>query len=232
MGADSGIPVTGGEGRPAWWIMALALLIVVGLAGCQMQQQYPLNMTQSEWEGLTPDQQFEARQQQAELDAQLWAAQQQQQAAQAQWQAEQARLQDEQAAAEQRRLDALYRSGRPGDVVECIIEGGFADFFPGWRPFRPAAFTLVRGEGRSVVLTREDGDRQATIWAGRSDNGTELRFCRYDPSVAAGANCAEVFALTSELIDGITRPLVIHQAVNTSTVRCSALHAGRPQYRW
>lgn len=134
----------------------------------------PLGLTEAEWNALDPAQKLAARDRQATLDAEAAARR-----------AAERRAAEERAAAaeaaRQRRLDALRREARYGDVVQCVIPSGTADFRPGWREIDPVGVALVRSETRSVTLTAHDSGRTMPLWLSFSEDGLMVSICRHAP---------------------------------------------------
>lgn len=191
--------------------MAAMAALALALAACQ---SYPLGMSKEEWARLTPEQQMQARLKQAELDKANAQRRAQQYAARRQRLA----LQE---ARERRRIETLYRSGEFGDVLECVLDRGLADFDPGWRPYEPVAFALVRGERKHVSLGG-NGRRTGRFWATLSPNGLEVSICNRQPAGRASSKaCATVIAGSTDYARGVRRPITVEDGFKNSRLQCA-----------
>ena len=188
--------------------MVLLGAMTLLLAACA---SYPLGMSKEEWARLTPEQQMEARMKQADLNR----ANAERRAAQAE-----ARRQRYAAAeaAERRRLEEIYAASRYGDVLECVVEGGSADFH-GWRTYTPVPFTLARGEVKSVSLS--GGNRKSSFWAQYSPDGLSMKICYGDPRKRGGRFCAAINGQTADFSAGITRRVSVSRIFRDANVVCA-----------
>lgn len=178
---------------------------------------YPLGMSEAEWLALPPDRQYEARLRQADLDATARAAD-------AAREAEERRLEAER----QARIDGLYAHGGFGSVVECAMQGGLADFHPGWKPYEPLVFAIARGDERPVTLRRADGRRTQDLWVALDEHGTHLRLCHQPPS-RWSADCATVAATSRQFAQGVALTVSAEDALKGAELSCA--HAiGRRRY--
>jgi hypothetical protein len=184
-----------------------ALLV---LAACQ---SYPLGMSEEEWARLTPEQQLAARMQQSEVNranAERFAQ------AQAAERERQAMLQAE----ERERLESLYQEARYGDILECVVEGGVADFHPGWRAYSPAPFTVARGERKQVPLA-DGGRQQGRFWASYSQDGREISICYRDPQSRRGERCASVNGMFRDFSAGVRRQITAPDVFQNANLMCA-----------
>lgn len=115
--------------------LILILLFSFIFSGCI--SFHPLGMTDSEWAALTPAQKMEAREKQAQINAQKRQAKADREAA-------------AQAASSKR-----YETARYGDVITVVIKGGTMDINGNRRVYEPIAFDLVRGESKTVNILRK-----------------------------------------------------------------------------
>jgi hypothetical protein len=194
--------------RPLRILVAGSLL---ALAACQ--QSYPLGMSEAEWLRLTPEQQFAARSQQAEINranAERYAQ------AQAAERERQAMLQAEELA----RREAIYQEARYGDILECVVEGGIADFHPGWRGYSPAPFTLARGEHKYVPLN-DGSSRPGRFWAGYSQDGREVSICHRDPQGRRAGGCATIHGMFRDYAAGVRRQITAPDVFQNANLMCS-----------
>lgn len=198
-------------------VLAAGMLIAALLAGCG--SGYPLGMSEQQWQRLGPEQQNTAIRQQAAYDREATAEQ-----ARAR---ERQRLREEEA---ERRIDAAYANARHGDIVECLLEGGIADFHPGWRSFESKGFALVRGEKKQVTLRRVSGSRTTRFWAALQEEDGELLICRTEPSRYSSRDCAKVVALTRDFRRGLSRTINVEGILKRTTLRCG-LAGGSARHR-
>jgi hypothetical protein len=183
--------------------------MVFVLAACA---SYPLGMSKEEWVLLTPEQQMEARMKQSDLNRANAERRAQQAAARRQ---RYAAIE----AAERRRIEEIYRSARYGDVLECVVEGGFADFRPGRRSYRPVPFTLARGEVKSVSVSA--GGRNGKFWAQYSSDGLSMNLCYRDPRRRGSRYCVSVNGQSREFSAGITRRMSVKKVFRDANVVCA-----------
>lgn len=116
-------------------IAVLASLSLLILSGCI--SFHPLGMSDSEWNALTPEQKMEAREKQAQINAQKRQAKADREAA-------------AQAASARR-----YETARYGDIITIVIKGGTMDINGNRRDYEPIAFDLVRGESKTINIYRQ-----------------------------------------------------------------------------
>lgn len=166
------------------------------LTGCL--NSYPLGMSEEEWVRLSPDQQFQARSQQARIDEQKRMERE------ARAEAERLRQTMEEQAY-QDRIDHSYRDARYGDVIQCVLEQSVIDFKPGWRDGEPVGFTLVRGEGKLIDIYSARDQKTTSLWVGLDDNGMTLRLCRKEPTGHSRSNtsCVDIVATTHQYRRGL-----------------------------
>ena len=197
-------------------VLAAAAIIV---AACG--PRYPLGMNEAEWKRLSPAQQLQARQKQA--DIRNAHAERRAQIRQAHL-----RRQAVLAAAERERIEALYRGNRFGDVLECVVDDGKADFHPGWHRFTPAPFRLVRGEGKYVKLRgRGRSRRNGRFWVAYARNGLEVSICYRKPHGKRGSRqCGHVSGMTVDFANGIGHTLTVENIFTDARVLC-AFRPGR-----
>lgn len=188
---------------------ALLASMVLVLAACT---SYPLGMSKEEWVLLAPEQQMAARLKQADLNR-----------ANAERRAEQAAARRQRyaamEAAERRRIEELYRSSRYGDVLECVVEGGIAEFRRGRHAYTPVPFTLARGEVKSVTLRA--GDRNGKFWARYSPDGLSMNLCYRKPQGNGGRYCVSVNGQSQDFSAGITRQVSVQRVFRDARVICA-----------
>lgn len=121
-------------------------------------------------------------------------------------------------AEERRRLERLYAGARYGDILKCVIEDGIADFQPGWRRYRPAPFTLARGEDKYVSFQGE-GRKGGRFWSRYSPDGREVTICYRKGRKARG--CATFSAMSRDYQMGIERALTIDNIFRNARLACA-----------
>lgn len=185
--------------------LGLACLLF-SLTGCMTT--YPLGFSENEWLALNPQQQLEARQEQARLDADKRRE-------------EQARKDREAEAVRQYKADIQkrYQNARYGDVVQCLLKNAVVDFKPGWRNAQPAAFTLVKGEQKKVVLQSQPRGKKSQFWASLDEQGITLSLCR-DQSSASDETCSTLVATTQQFNQGYTTKMQVSDYLRTN-IYCS-----------
>ncbi len=201
----SAAPKDKAVGRKRLLPLVLASLTLM-LAACQSN---PLGMSDEEWARLTPEQQMQARMKQADIRK-----------ASAERRAEARRQKAMLAAEERRRIERIYASARFGDILECVVEGGLADFRPGWRGYDPAPFTLVRGETKSVPL-RERGKGNRKFWTHLSADGLEVSVCARSGRGSRSRYCTTVSARSNDYSFGISRPIAIDHIFQNARLVCA-----------
>ena len=127
-------------------------------------------MTENEWYALTPQQQLDARYQQAEIDREKSRNRAEERRRK---EADERRLAD----ARQRRVDRLYAQDRFGDILRCSVAGGVFDFKPGWRRLAPVSFSVARGERGHIAFRALNGGKRKKVWVEYSDDGRVPKIC-------------------------------------------------------
>jgi len=151
-------------------------------------------MGEEEWMRLSPDQQFQARSQQAEID--------EQKRMERETRAEADRLrQTMEEQAYQDRIDHQYRHAPYGDVIQCVLKKAVIDFKPGWRDGEPVGFTLVRGEGKPIDIHSVQDQKTTSLWVSLDDNAMTLSICRKEPR--NNTPCVNIVATTHQYRRGL-----------------------------
>lgn len=200
------------------------------LTGCLTT--YPLGMSEEEWLRLTPDQQYEARQEQAQRDheyrqrrievgldqaeADLAAAQRELAASKE----ERRRLEDEL----RREQDYNRRNRRGIRPLECIIYDGTYDFYPGWRHYDPIRFEIQPAETRDLTVHKKSSHMTGPMWVWFEPNGERLTFCEREPYSMDNdglKRCTEIRGSYREFEDGINRSFYIRDRMRDATISCA-----------
>ena len=148
--------------------MSLNRTIIVGivvliLSACS---NYPLNMSEEEWQALTAEQQLAARQQQAELD-EARALRRAREAEAKAAEAERAAL-----ALQEARKHAAY-----GDNVQCVFSPVQAYLNSKWRTAEPLALDLVRGYEHPVTISEQSRYSRYSLHAVAYFDGQVVELC-------------------------------------------------------
>lgn len=122
------------------WIPLSALL----LTGCQ----YPMGLSKTQWQALTPEQQADYRRQQYQIDEQRRREREAEELRRRQEAEARARL-------EQERIQTAYSHARYGDVVTATIEGGTVNIGGRPTPYEPLRFDLIRGERKQIEFVQQ-----------------------------------------------------------------------------
>lgn len=196
--------------------LAASAVVATLLMGCA--SPYPLGMDEVQWYQLTPEQQFQARQQQAQLDA---AAQQRRAA-----EAEARRLEAERELAE---LNLRRQEARYGERVQCIIEQGDAYLSGRWRSLEPTGVDLVQGMVQDFSLSDERG-RYAQRWAASFD-GIQVRICASRTDLERQRQCATLTATQSQFQRGVTRQVDTDRLLRAQ-ISCDLVPAAAGHHRY
>lgn len=160
--------------------LVLAFLV---LSGCTL---YPLGIPEDQWLRMTPEQQHEARMEQARQD----------EAARVRYEARLQR-QHEQEQKERSEREQRLRQAVPGDVLQCTLDGIQINLRKNkWRAANPVAVELLQGESMDIVLERSDKSYQ--------QRAARIRFERLSVQWCdgGGRDCAVLAATGRELQRG------------------------------
>ena len=137
------------------------------LAGCA---QYPMGLSQQQWEALSPSEQAGYQAKQYAID------QQDRQQAEAR-RLEQQRIAVEQALADKERISQIYANAKYGDIVRVNVVGGFIEHKGKRHPYEPVSVDLVRGETKQVIFLGEGNNTLSTRYNVRlSEDGNTVVF--------------------------------------------------------
>lgn len=170
------------------------VLLLGGLSGCAAR--YPLGIPEEQWVLLTPQQQLDARSQQATLD----------QASQARREAE-ARAREAEAIKQAAELEQRRRDAGYGERVQCILESAEGYIRGRWQPVRPLAMDLVSGYPVELTLSDTRSRYQQDVYAGF--DGQVVRLCRSSRALHGSATneCVEMAATRQQLQRGVSHRL-------------------------
>lgn len=183
------------------------LLLVVGalwLTGCSL---HPLGIDDDEWAVMTREEQLRAYEKQAELDKVRVEAQARERAAQAE--------------AEARKYEAMAymrQNAHYGDIVQCVLDPVDMRFSSDWKPAKPQAFDLVRGE--QLLLQMQDWKERYSWEASASfaESGLAVELCR-NSAYRYGDDCTRVLGTSRDFHRGIRKTFEIDQYMK-GTLRC------------
>ncbi|MBS7326601.1 MAG: hypothetical protein KIG85_08340 [Thiopseudomonas sp.] len=174
-------------------LLRLFLLSVL-LSGCSF---YPLGIPKDQWLLMSPQQQHEARMEQARQDEAARVRREQYQ---------QAQLAQQQQQEEQRAL--RLRQAQAGDVMQCVLEDVQVNQGKNkWRNANSVAIELLQGEQRELQLERTDRRHQR--------QRLQIRFNQLSIELCSGqgADCRVLVATGREWQRGK------RHAVNTARMR-------------
>lgn len=169
--------------------LLFGVMLIVGLVGCAT---YPLGMSVQEWNALTPQQQIDARAEQAKLNELA-----------AQRRAEQARLKAEQEAREQAELERRKANAAYGERVQCVLDSAEYKNGKSWFAIEPVGFDLVIGEVQELTLVHyKNQSSRYTRNSYASFDGQTVSICRYKGGHAS-SNCLKMTGTTQEYHRGL-----------------------------
>jgi hypothetical protein len=149
-------------------MIATCLMMVLLTAGCI--SQYPMGLSQVQWQALTPAQQAEYQAKQYAIDAERHQAEEARRM-------EQARVAAEAVRVEQDRLRQVYANARYGDIVHVTVQGGFIAYAGKRYPYEPVSFDLAKGETKQIAFYGRGLQTIATRYNVRlTEDGNTLYF--------------------------------------------------------
>ncbi|MEN3159735.1 hypothetical protein ABC502_15250 [Alkalimonas sp. NCh-2] len=190
--------------------VSLQLVTFALIAACA---NYPLGMTEDEWNRLSPQQQLDARERQALLNQAEHARR-----------AEAARHKAEQEREEQQRYQAMLANAGPGDIVQCVLQNGEGYYGSSWHPAEPVGFSLLRNYTQTVSFA-EQGRPTRSITTELTYNGANIRVCRLN-----NRDCSNVAATQNQLRNGISQNIQVNRAIR-GTLYCDIPNHDRVRYR-
>ncbi len=188
-------------------------LLLVSISFITACANYPLGMTEDEWNQLSPQQQLDARERQARLD----------QAEQAQ-RAKAARHRAELERAEQQRYQEMMANARPGDIVQCVLQDGEGYYGGSWRAAESVGFSLLRDYTQTVSIA-EQGRPTRSVATEMTYNGANIRVCRPN-----NRDCVNLAATQNQLRSGVSKSIQVNRAIR-GTLYCDMPNHDRVRYR-
>ena len=179
--------------------LLFSLLLLLLLAGCSSN---PLGISDSDWEMMTPEQQHEARLEQARIDE---AERIRRAAAAEARRQEELRLEKELA---ERRANARF-----GDIVQCTITDAQGRFGSDWRSANPGAFELVRGQTADIEITRASRSSQRARGSASFD-GLKVEVC------SGTLRCASLVGTEQQFRRGVRQQIDVERFVR-GTLTCA-----------
>lgn len=174
-------------------LIAIILSAIV-ISGCSTR--YPLNMSEEEWLQLSPAQQLDARERQAQLDLAERARR-----------AEQAEITAQREAAERERYLELLQDARQGDVVQCVLQDAEGYFSGSWRAAEAMGFSLLREYPEQIRIAEADRATR-TVEATATFSGANVKICRVNRN-----ECVNLAATQNQLIRGVTQHIDLSRTV-------------------
>lgn len=170
------------------------VLLVIGVTACGAR--YPLNIPEEQWVLMSPQQQLDARSQQAALDK---AAHERRVA--------EARAREAEALKEAAELDQRRRNAEYGERVQCILDPAEVYVRGRWEAARPVALDLVSGFADEMEAIDSRGHYGQSFYA--SFDGQTVRVCRSANAVQRRSvgECAEMIATRQQYERGISRQI-------------------------
>ncbi|SEP18820.1 hypothetical protein [Aquisalimonas asiatica] len=193
--------------------LALVTLSIALLAGCATTS-HPLGMTEDEWARLSPEQQLDARQHQAELDQEERARR-----------AEAARLAAEQERLEQDRREARLRDAGPGEVVHCVLQDAEGYLGGDWRTAEPVGFAVLRGDTKVIDIPEIDRSTRR-VQAEARYNGAQVELCRPNRNT-----CTTLAATPNQLQRGVERHIDLERVARGTLYCDTPAHRTRTRHR-
>ncbi|NVJ90537.1 MAG: hypothetical protein HWE34_02710 [Methylocystaceae bacterium] len=177
-----------------------SLVCLLTLTACMASN--PMGFSDEEWAALSPEQKYEARLKQNEIDEQKREERAREKA-----------LEEDKEREHQERMALRYQNAQYGDIVQCIMKRGVVDYSSGWNDAEPLGFTLMRGESQELKSWSRDGKSSVPLFASFSEDGMSVNLCRYKPSASSRQRkyCATLTATTRQLHKGTTQSFNIEK---------------------
>lgn len=195
--------------------LSALLLVGVSLSGCM--QSNPMGFSDEEWARLSPQQQYDARLRQSEIDAEKRRERAREKA-----------LKEENERQRKAMVALRYQNAQYGDIVQCVMQNGVVDYSSGWQNAQPVAFSLVRGEEKQLKSWSKDKRSTVTLYADMSEDGLNVNLCRFKATsdYQKGRYCATLSATTRQYGDGVSQSFDIRKYMR-GTLYCSLKPVGQ-----
>lgn len=180
--------------------VCVMVVLMVLVAGCA--SQYPMGMSEDEWQALSAEQRLDARERAERLN--LEAARQR---------AEQQRLRAEQERLAEQALIQRRREAQFGERVQCVLDAAELRSGGNWRDARPLGLDLIVGETHEFELLRKDS-RHRGVTGQASFDGQLIELCD-----RRGRNCAVIAGTSRDFQRGLHRQIEIDDALR-GELRC------------
>lgn len=195
-------------------MMVIVLGMLVLLLACGPRN--PLGIPDDQWAMMTPEQQFEARSRQADLDQ-----------ARDERRAEEARLRAAEAEAKKAELEAMRQNAPYGDRVQCVLEGGQAYLNRSWHPVSALGLDLVRGYEEAFSMEVASGRYSRMPIEGHAlYDGQTITLCRFPrEDTYRPEDCARLVGTRRELQRGLSANVTASEFIR-GRLRCDLPPSG------
>lgn len=196
--------------------VCIAVMILAVLCGCG--PRHPLGIPDEQWQAMSPEQQFQARQQQADLDR-----------AKAEQRAEEAKARVAEAEAKKAELERRRQDARYGERVQCVFSNGEVKLRREWDRIHPVALDLVRGyEEEFRMEVASDRMRGFTTEGYALFDGQTVYLCRMPyEDVYRQDDCVRVTATMREFQRGVEQYVSAADFLR-GRIRCDLPPEGEP----
>jgi len=181
------------------------IMSCVLLASCAM---HPLGIDDATWQKMTPTQQADAYQKQAEISAKQQAAEQ------------------AQAAAQQRKIQDIKNNPKYGQYVQCVFsDGKYNDNFNSFNPVENFNIDALEGETTNKSITYyQNGNKffANNVELSVSFDGQQISIC--DTNNEFNKPCSNINATSSEYRRGVSRN--IDNGILKGKIRCNMVFHG------
>jgi len=162
----------------------------------------PMGFSDEEWAALSPEQKYEARLKQSEVDEEKRKQRAREKA-----------LEEENKRQHKEMIALRYQNANYGDIVQCVMKRGVIDYPSGWSDAEPLGFTLVRGEDKELTSWSADKKSSVPLFATFNEDGMSINLCRFEPSSSYRQRkyCGTLTATTRQLEKGTTQSFNIEK---------------------
>lgn len=183
-----------------------SLFLLCFLTGCVAT--HPLHISDQDWQYMSSSDQFKAYEKQADIDRSRSVLR-----------AEEKRVEAALLLKRQEQLMILKKNARYGDLVECILEPLEVRYSRKWKESRPVAFSLVRGEVKSLDFNDQKGRYRTTAWVKFHDEGQTISICQRQSQTSGLSGCVDLLGTTKEYHRGISRKIQLDKFLRAG-LRC------------